>query len=79
MDVLTHSQFVVKAIVLSLLLLTPSGFGIDSGDFKARIVWFPSSARAAAPAAPEKGKALLDGLIQKAQQEGEVVATIQSS
>jgi ABC-type Fe3+ transport system substrate-binding protein len=79
MDVSTHSHFVVKATLLSLFLLTPSDFGIGPEAFKAPIVWFRSSAIAAAPAAPEKGKALLDDLVQKARQEGEVVATIQSS
>jgi ABC-type Fe3+ transport system substrate-binding protein len=38
-----------------------------------------AAAMAATPAAPGKGKALLDEWVQKARQEGDLVATIQSS
>ena len=45
------------------------------------LVWLFSwsVAMAATAAAPGKGKALLDELVQKARQEGELVATVQSS
>ena len=79
MDVSTHSKLITRAVVLIVLLLTPTGFGIGPGDFKSRNVWLPSSAIAAAPAFEGTGKAPLDHLVQKARQEGEVVVTIQSS
>lgn len=60
--------------VSSLVLFFQSGFGL----WPPTVGLLPREAVAAAATAPSKGKQLLDDMIRKAKQEGEVVAHIQS-
>ena len=68
-----------KGLVLVFLFFSAIAVGLGQRNSATRPLTAFSDAMAATAAAPGKGKALLDELVQKARQEGELIATVQSS